>query len=209
MEQKKEMQYLTRWTIIWCDSKWWQLWDDIIWWYKGSILGRLQLFLSYDSICFLTSPGHAVSGGCGVLALHAVSSFTPADPRGARGGVVLAQLFHTGLPGHVEPHGLLVVDVDAFSGWYVSLVACRGVQHFETSAILTPIPISNKFECGQESRGRCVQPFWPLWSTCSALCAAQWRCRCTPCTRRSSTWWSCPLWSQKAPRWTLWCWTLA
>lgn len=73
----------------------------------------------------------------------------------------------------------------------------------DTFTILTPIPIRNMFECFQESSGRCVRPFWPLWLACSALCAAQWRCRCTLCTHRSSTWWSCPLWSQKAPRWTL------
>lgn len=104
-------------------------------WYNlnmnGSILNCLQLFLSYNSIGFLTLPGHAVSGGRGILALHAVASFASADPCGARGWVVLAQLFHTGLPGHVEPHGLLVVDVDAFSGWYVTLVACRGVHHLK------------------------------------------------------------------------------
>lgn len=77
---------------------------------------------------FSVLPGHAVSRGRGVLALHAVASFAPAEPRGARDRVVLAQLVHAGLSGHVEPHGLLVVDVDALSGWYVTLVAERGVQ---------------------------------------------------------------------------------
>lgn len=67
-------------------------------------------------------PGHAVSGGCGILALHAVASSPSPDPGGARGGPILANWIHTGLPGHVEPHGLLVVDMDALSGWHVTLV---------------------------------------------------------------------------------------
>lgn len=66
-------------------------------------------------------PGNAVPGGRGVLALHAVASPPPPEPGGARDGVVLAQLVQTGLAGHVEPHGLLVVDVDALSGGHVSL----------------------------------------------------------------------------------------
>lgn len=52
-------------------------------------------------------------------------------------------------------------------------------------------------------------PSWPLWLACSAQFAARWRCRCTPYTCHSSTWWSCPPWSEKVPRWTLLCWRLA
>lgn len=72
-------------------------------------------------------PGHAVSGGCGVLALHAVASSPSPDPGGARGGPILTKLIHTGLPRHVEPHGLLVVDMDALSGWHITL-SRRGVN---------------------------------------------------------------------------------
>lgn len=67
-------------------------------------------------------PGDGVSGGRGVLAPYRVGSPPPADPGGAQGRLVLAQLIQTGLPGHVEPHGLLVVDVDALSRRHVTLV---------------------------------------------------------------------------------------
>lgn len=50
-----------------------------------------------------------------------VPSSSLADPRGARGGLVVAELIHAGLPGDVQPHGLLVVDVDALSGRHVAL----------------------------------------------------------------------------------------
>lgn len=86
----------------------------------------LQSFSSRDVLSlqrFLGNgvPGNAVPGGRGVLALHAVASPPPPEPGGAGDGLVLAQLIQTGLPGHVEPHGLLVVDVDALSGGHVSL----------------------------------------------------------------------------------------
>lgn len=82
-----------------------------------------------------TLPGQAVSGGCGILALHAVAFSAPADPCEARGWVAIAQLVQAGLAGHVEPHGLLVVDVDALSGWHVTLVAWRGNScYFDTNS---------------------------------------------------------------------------
>ena len=76
--------------------------------------------VSHDAPLRLFVPGHAVSGGRGVLTLHGVSPSS--DPAGAQGGPVLTQLIHAGLPGHVEPHGLLVVDVDALSGRHVTLM---------------------------------------------------------------------------------------
>lgn len=66
-------------------------------------------------------PGDAVSGGRRVLALHGVASAPPSHSGGAGGRLVLTELIHAGLPGHVEPHGLLVVDVDALSGRHVAL----------------------------------------------------------------------------------------
>lgn len=86
-----------------------------------------EMILSHS---FPTLPGQAVSGPRGVLALHAVASSPSGEPGGARGRVILAQLIHTGLSGHVEPHGLLVVDVDALSGRHIALVKrVGGVYH--------------------------------------------------------------------------------
>ena len=77
----------------------------------------------------LRLPGDAVSGGRGVLALHGVTSSPPPHSGGAADRLVLTQLIHAGLSGHVEPHGLLVVDVDALSGRHVTLVGGEGLNH--------------------------------------------------------------------------------
>lgn len=78
-------------------------------------------------------PGYAVSGGSGVLALQVVDSSPPSGPEGARGRLVLAELIHAGLPGHVEPHGLLVVAVNTLSGWHITLA-----ERKETDSLLFP-----------------------------------------------------------------------
>lgn len=82
----------------------------------------------------LCVPGHAVSGGGRVLALHVVASWSPSDSGGAAGRVVVTELIHAGLPRHVEPHGLLVVDVDALSGRNITLVG--GEEDIITSLTL-------------------------------------------------------------------------
>lgn len=46
----------------------------------------------------------------------------PSDPAGDGDHLVVAEHIQTALSGHVEPHGLLVVDVDALSGRHVALV---------------------------------------------------------------------------------------
>lgn len=71
-------------------------------------------------------PGHAVSGGRGVLALHRVGSPSLWALGGAGHGPVLAQLVQAGLPGDVQPHGLLVVNMDALSGRHVALESQNG-----------------------------------------------------------------------------------
>lgn len=66
-------------------------------------------------------PGHAVSGCGGVLALHTEAGSSSPDSARTTVGFVLTQLIHAGLSGHVEPHGLLVVNMDTLPGRHVTL----------------------------------------------------------------------------------------
>lgn len=79
------------------------------------IIHTVPMFTTFG----LCVPGYTVSGGCGVLALQ--DSPPPSDADGAGGWLILTELIHTGLPGHVEPHGLLVVAVNTLSGWHITL----------------------------------------------------------------------------------------
>lgn len=58
----------------------------------------------------------------------------PSDPAGDGDHLVVAEHIQTALSGHVEPHGLLVVDVDALSGRHVALV---GGEQFCTNQNFT------------------------------------------------------------------------